>query len=372
MQRFQQRRYALLSLCVRRTFASLAQSSMSVVFAEGTCRMKSSANVWAIVLAAGEGSRLRSLTTPKSGRSVPKQFCSLRGGPTLLEEAIDRASRVVAPARICSIVAERHQSWWRGVSERLPAGNTIVQPANRGTGIGILYSVMYVLARDPRAQIVLLPADHFVRDESLLESALQTAVQSMDRDAGSPVLIGMQPEEADPELGYIVPGPGDPVSGARVQRFVEKPSRKVAQQLVQQGALWNTFIIAAGGQSLLDTFFAQRFAMVMAQMKSFLRRTTDDGRTTMIAWSDLASIYQRFPVVDFSADILAGREAELRVVRAPACGWTDLGTPQRVAAALQRLQAEAPSVIEPLHADTEMNLNLAVQYSRYGNAGMNA
>jgi mannose-1-phosphate guanylyltransferase len=334
--------------------------------------MKSSAHVWAIVLAAGEGSRLRSLTTQKSGRSVPKQFCSLRGGPTLLDEAIERASKVVAPSRICSIVAERHQCWWRQLGERLPAGNLIVQPANRGTGIGVLYSVMYVLARDPRAHIVLLPADHFVRDESLLEAALRSAVQNIEQDSGSPVLVGMEPEDADPELGYIVPDVGDPITGARVRRFVEKPTRKVAQQLLQQGALWNTFIIAAAGQALLDTFFAPRLAMVMAQMKSFLRRTTDDGRTTAIAWSDLASIYQRFPVVDFSADILAGRESELRVVKAPACGWSDLGTPQRVAATLQRLQEEASSAVSRQHAEADMTVNLAVQYSRYGDARLNA
>jgi mannose-1-phosphate guanylyltransferase len=36
-------------------------------------------NTWAIVLAAGEGSRLHSLTTTESGIAIPKQFCSLHG-----------------------------------------------------------------------------------------------------------------------------------------------------------------------------------------------------------------------------------------------------------------------------------------------------
>jgi hypothetical protein len=47
---------------------------------------------WAIVLAAGEGSRLRRLTTDGSGASIPKQFCSLRNGPSLLHEALRRAA----------------------------------------------------------------------------------------------------------------------------------------------------------------------------------------------------------------------------------------------------------------------------------------
>jgi mannose-1-phosphate guanylyltransferase len=329
--------------------------------------MKSSADIWAVVLAAGEGSRLRSLTTQKNGYSVPKQFCSLRGGPTLLDDAIERAAKIVAQQRICPIVAEQHRSWWQPLIERLPDGNIIVQPANRGTGIGILYAVMYVLARDPSAHIVLFPADHFVQDEALLEGALRMALDGIQRNPRSPVLLGLEPDEADADLGYIVPGEPDPHGGHRVQRFIEKPSRKVAGQLAGQGALWNTFIIAAAGQALIDAFFAKRFPLVIAQIEKFLGKTTRDGRTTSLAWSDLASIYQRFPVVDFSRDILSGRESELRVVKAPSCGWSDLGTPQRLAATLERVRANRHVPLDTDEAEGAATVNLAVQHSRFGN-----
>jgi mannose-1-phosphate guanylyltransferase len=51
--------------------------------------MQSEAMTWALVLAAGEGTRLRSLTTTRSGAAIPKQYCSLRNGPSLLEETLD-------------------------------------------------------------------------------------------------------------------------------------------------------------------------------------------------------------------------------------------------------------------------------------------
>jgi mannose-1-phosphate guanylyltransferase len=328
--------------------------------------MKSSAAVWAIVLAAGEGSRLRSLTTQQNGDSVPKQFCSLRGGPTLLDDAMERAAKVVPQRRICPIVAAQHQSRWRPLIERVPAGNIIVQPANRGTGIGILYAVMYILARDPRAHIVLFPADHFVQEETLLESALREAIDSVQRNPHSPVLLGLEPDEADADLGYIVPGEPDSEGGYRVQRFVEKPPRNVAAQLVAQGALWNTFIIAAAGQSLLDAFFAQRFPLVMAQIEKFLDRTTRDGRTTSLAWSDLVSIYRTFPVIDFSRDILAARESQWRVVKVPFCGWSDLGTPQRLAATLDRMHANRAAALDADETEDTGTINLAVQHSRFG------
>jgi hypothetical protein len=60
-------------------------------------------HVWALVLAGGDGTRLRSLTTRPCGTSVPKQFCSLRGGHTLLEDALKRAAGVAAAERICTI-----------------------------------------------------------------------------------------------------------------------------------------------------------------------------------------------------------------------------------------------------------------------------
>jgi mannose-1-phosphate guanylyltransferase len=74
--------------------------------------MTISSNAWAIVLAGGEGSRLHSLTTDNSGNTVPKQFCSLRGGQSLLNEALQRAASIVEPDHICVIVAAQHRRWW--------------------------------------------------------------------------------------------------------------------------------------------------------------------------------------------------------------------------------------------------------------------
>ena len=71
-------------------------------------------HTWACpALAGGDGSRLRHLTTTAEGVTVPKQFCSLRGGPSLLREALERAKLVARRDRICTIVAAQHRHWWR-------------------------------------------------------------------------------------------------------------------------------------------------------------------------------------------------------------------------------------------------------------------
>jgi len=114
-------------------------------------------STWALVLAAGEGSRLRALTTT-NGVAVPKQFCSPQSGPSLLQEALRRAEAVAPRSRICTIVAEQHRRWWEGPLWSLPPQNIIVQPENRGTAAGLLLPLLlHIEARDPQARVVVLP-----------------------------------------------------------------------------------------------------------------------------------------------------------------------------------------------------------------------
>src|SRR5688572_24445277 len=209
-------------------------------------------NTWALVLAAGEGSRLRTLTVDATGTAVPKQFCSLDGGPSLLQEALHRAQAVAPRERICTVVAEQHRRWWQGALWSLPAANVIVQPRNRGTALGILLPVLKILARDPLARIVFLPADHYVRDEHVLARALGVAVQDLKRHPNELLLLGIAPEEADPELGYIVPDLPEAGGALNVQRFVEKPAVAAARELIGAGGLWNSFIFAANGFAVLS------------------------------------------------------------------------------------------------------------------------
>src|SRR5579863_1275770 len=117
--------------------------------------MKKSKKPWAIVLAGGDGNRLRDLTTTPSGIAVPKQSCSLRGCACLLQLALTRAAGVEPVHRICVVVALQHQRWWVAPLDYLPKRNVVGQPADLGTGI--LLPLLDILTRDPNANVVLLP-----------------------------------------------------------------------------------------------------------------------------------------------------------------------------------------------------------------------
>jgi mannose-1-phosphate guanylyltransferase len=289
---------------------------------------------WALVLAAGSGNRLRRLTTAAGGDSVPKQYCALRGGPSLLDEALERARVVAAPSRTVVVVAEQHRRWWEPALAVLPANNIVVQPANRGTANGVLLPLLHIVERDPGARLLILPSDHHVFEAAVLARSLRHAMEQLQWRFGETLLLGFRPEEADPQLGYILPGATDGRGALQVQRFVEKPSESVARQLLTQGGLWNAFILASSAPALLSLFRSQ-VPGIVRELRAAVQGDLQSGGTAAVA-----RLYAQLPTIDFCGHILQGREEVLRVLPVPSCGWSDLGTPERVAKVLR--QAAAP------------------------------
>jgi mannose-1-phosphate guanylyltransferase len=323
--------------------------------------MSSSKGIWVLVLAGGEGKRLRVLTTEPCGTPVPKQFCSLGGERSLIEEAMDRGAALVNTERICAIVAAEHRRWWSesAALARLPPANLVVQPRNRGTGVGILYAILHIAAKDPDATVVLLPSDHHVADESILQESLVAALQAVRRPRSGPVLLGLEPDTADTELGYIVPGGRDASGCYRVRQFVEKPSLTDARSLIESGALWNMFIVVAAIQRLIDLFRPQWHALI-DEMQALVTGHQPAG-CAGIGGLTLEERYERLPEVDFSRHVLAGQEWALHLMRVHPCGWSDLGTPRRVSEMLRRLPPRDYAAAVSRRSDY---VNLAAQHDR--------
>jgi mannose-1-phosphate guanylyltransferase len=305
---------------------------------------------WALVLAAGEGSRLQALTRTASGVVVPKQFCSMGGKGSMLHSALQRARSVAPAQRTCTIVAEHHRRWWQGLSLGIPTRNVISQPRNRGTANGILLPLLHIVHRDPQARLLVLPSDHYVCNESVLATSLRHAMAQIDAHSQHIILLGLTPDEADSELGYIVSEGDSTLSARAVAEFVEKPNAATARALIARGGLWNSFIFAADAQALVRLFEARCPALV-TQMRRIVAEEWPGTRD-----ANLAELYEHLPSLDFSRDILQTSPSALRVLTVPACGWSwsDLGTPRRVVEVANRYgsdpSADKPSVFLDLAA----------------------
>jgi mannose-1-phosphate guanylyltransferase len=310
-----------------------------------------------LVLAGGEGSRLRTLTTAPNGVVVPKQFCSLRHGPSLLSQSLIRAGAVAPTIQTCAVVAVQHRWWWESPLSVLPKENIYVQPENRGTAHGVLMALLRLEARDPRAVVLMLPSGHHIQHEALFARSLRHLAELAARTVDSVYLLGAGPDRADTELGYIVPADRKHARPMRVGSFVEKPDFARARSLLKAGALWNMFIIAGSVRALLALYDRTHAASV-----TLLRSAIGPKTPHAVDHDLLAAIYRRLPSLDFSRDVLEPQAAALQVLGMPACGWNDLHTPKRVADTLLQVPDELRRIDTLLLPSAA--LSLADQYGR--------
>ncbi len=290
--------------------------------------MEAPEHLWVILLAGGEGRRVAHLTTGPAGRTVPKQFWRFRQDASPLRLALERALRLSTADHIVAVVAQGHREWWQPDLRPLPAGNTLAQSANRGTAVGILVGLGHVMLHDRASCVVVLPSDHDVEDEKPLRRAVELAAESARRWRECAILVGMTPEGPDADYGWIVP---ECLAGGLtrpVRAFIEKPPCDEAHVLFRHGALWNSLILAASGPALLNLFEHAQPALLAAYRAALARVR---WRTHAVAEYD-----RDLPAADFGHDVLERATGYLRVLAAPPCGWTDLGTPERVASWLAR------------------------------------
>lgn len=276
----------------------------------------------AIVLAGGSGRRLAALTERIHGRPTPKQYCAFGGRRTLIQETLARLAPLVPGHRTAVVVQESHEDVARAQLCRCAGVTVLAQPSDRGTGSGLLRALVHVLGRDPGALVLVTPSDHGVRDR---DAYLRGIVAACDAtDVASAVLLGYDADAPRTDYGWIVPGAEIRPGVRRVAAFVEKPGSAEAVALEAQGALCSTMVLVARGEALLRLFERARpgLAAILEPLAALPRGARE---------IHLRRAYALLPPCDFSRDILAPA-GDLAVVRWPAkVGWTDLGTPERVA-----------------------------------------
>ena len=285
-------------------------------------RVNGREHAWAIVLAGGDGLRLSAWTADPSGRAVPKQYCSFGQPRSMLRWALERACRVVPREHVLIVVAEQHRRFWEHELSDFPVDNIVVQPRNRGTGAGLLLPLLRLCRhRDPVARVLVLASDHYVEDEQTLRESLNLALDVRGRRPGRLLLLGMTPSGLDHDFGWIVPASRASGGIRRVAHFAEKPGREGARVLMRRGALVNSLIFVAPADLILR-LYQETLPGILGALLDCPGDAVDRER--------LAAIYESIPTSDFSRHILAQSVRHLSVVQVPRCGWSDLGTPDRL------------------------------------------
>jgi mannose-1-phosphate guanylyltransferase len=299
---------------------------------------------WVLVLGGG-GADPPELLNGHVGNPDRNPCGALLQPPSLLKMTLSRASAIGPPERTCVLVDRAQKRYSNASLTRLSYGNVIVQPRHRGSAVEILLAVLTLLKRDPWARIVVLPAHHYVHNEAALASSLLDAATPTAQTRNKLTLVGIKPEDADSELSYIVPGRWFEDGTRSVHRIVHSSAKASAREMWARGALWDSSIVAARAAVLLSVLRARTPDLVDQMEMAFAQSDGSDARA-----DSLTQLYARLPFVDFSHVLSQGAETECRVITSRPCGWSNLGTPRRVAAVMRRLQlAETRARISSLN-----------------------
>ncbi len=271
-----------------------------------------------VILSGGSGSRL----WPMSRRLLPKQFLPLVSEHTLLQDTLLRLKGadsaqpplVVSNGEHRFLVAEQ----LRGIG--VDARAQILEPVGRNTAPAVAVAALLLARDEPQALMLVLPADHLIKDVTAFHKAVATALSLAEQ--GALLTFGILPQGPVTGYGYIERG--DPVPGRehafRVARFVEKPDLKTAQGYVSSGRfLWNSGMFAFRAARFLEELERFRPDILTAARQALESGTRDLDflRLDTAAFTACPSDSIDYAVME--------RTSSSTVVQAD-IGWSDVGS----------------------------------------------
>ncbi len=272
---------------------------------------------FALILAGGSGTRF----WPASRTTRPKQVLAI--GPNAKDPLIARTARrieALCPADRAYIATGKSLV---GVTREalpwFPESSFLAEPIARNTAACIGWASALIRRRDPEALIAALPSDQVMDDEAGFRVAVQEALKVAE--SGTIVTMGIKPNRPETGYGYIEVGSELSPGVRRVQRFVEKPTREVAEGYLASGKyLWNAGMFFFRAQSMLDAINQH-----MPQLAEGIERIENAAkRGTEAEEAETLAVFQGLDSISIDYGIME-KVKELAVIPADV-GWSDLGS----------------------------------------------
>ncbi|SRR5579875_1291360 len=281
----------------------------------------------AVILAGGDGVRLRGLVRNMTGQSVPKQFCSLLGESTLIERTRRRVEMAVAPGNILYVVSQSHEQHYAPLLRDVPPGNVVVQPANKGTAPAVLLALLRIAATAPEVSVAIFPSDHFLSDDGDFMRHVQLAFDAVEQRPEFTVVLAMQPSHPEADYGWIEPA--EKVGfGAydlyRVRALWGHPDQQQATQLLKRGCLWNSAVTVGRLSTILGMIMvtARELYAAFAPLRAKFPHSP--------SLRNIAVVYNDLPQMGFSEHVLGGAAVNLATLPVAGVRWANLAEPARV------------------------------------------
>lgn len=276
-------------------------------------------NNYLVILAGGAGTRF----WPISNEALPKQFLDILDcGRTLIQLTADRFKGIVPAENIWVVTSEAYGDIAKEQLPEIPAENILCEPCRRNTAPCICYVSWKIKKRNPKANVVVSPADHMVPDTRAFQEAIVDAV-SFASETDSIVTLGLKPTRPETGYGYIKADLSFSSSRKnnifRVDEFKEKPTLDVAQEYVKQpNYLWNSGIFVWNVSTVVNAF--RVYQPEISEIFEELLPVYDTPQ-------EKECINEMFPKCpDISVDYAIMEKAEEIFVYPATFPWSDLGT----------------------------------------------
>ncbi|MDB6137641.1 MAG: Mannose-phosphate guanylyltransferase [Verrucomicrobiaceae bacterium] len=260
---------------------------------------------YALILAGGSGQRF----WPVSRDALPKQLLRLFGDKTLLELTVERLNGVVPPENILVLTNTQQEAKVRELLPQLPHGNILAEPEKRDTAPAIALGVGWVAARDPSATMIVLPADHLIKDEAAFQKVLLGAAYAAE-SSGALVTIGIKPTWPCPSYGYVERGRRSMLNGMpedlsvyEVVRFREKPNPDLAEHFISVGNFtWNAGMFIW----TLPAIFSElsRHAPILADFVAEMRKSRNMCATVKRQFGKLPKLSIDYALMEKASRVL--------------------------------------------------------------------
>lgn len=272
-----------------------------------------------VIMAGGAGSRL----WPMSTEECPKQFVDVLGcGRTLLQLTADRFSGICPEENVWVVTSEKYASLVREQLPMIPDENILKEPCRRNTAPCIAYAAWKIKKRDPEANMVVTPSDHFVADVQEFRRVINSSLGFV-KGSDAILTLGIAPTRPETGFGYIEAVLGSSALSNkevfRVDSFKEKPSLDVAEAYIaKKNFYWNAGIFIWNVSTIVNAFrvYQSPIASVFESLMPYFFTPDEQEK-----------VNEHFPECrNISVDYAIMERADEIFVFPADFGWNDLGT----------------------------------------------
>lgn len=273
-------------------------------------------------MAGGSGTRF----WPRSRVAKPKQYLSLFGDQSLIQESVQRFANFIPEESIFVVSAKSQQTVLESQTVNLPKSNLIFEPVGKNTLPAIGLAALFIAEKDANGVMIVSPSDHLIQNNQLFQQCIESAALIAEQKDGI-VTIGITPKYPATGYGYVQTANeiqiGQSIRSFAVSRFVEKPNVEVATGYLKQGGFfWNSGIFVFKVSVFLNA--VQQFAPAL--YADLLRIKAEMGTENFETTLD--QIYRQVESISIDYGILE-KASNVFLVQGDFV-WNDLGSWEEV------------------------------------------